>query len=256
MGFFNPFSHARGDELKRQLARACIGAVEAIWEVFPTARIVHPEPVINVLPANDEPDSLEKAALYHDSQFWGWDMICGRSHAELGGDMKYLDILGANYYPYNQWLFPGGTDATVRPSDARYRSVSDLLSEVANRYHRPILLSETGIEFDARPDWIRYIGGEARAARRSGVPLEGACWYPIVNHPGWDDDRHCQNGLWDYPNEFGERPADAAMEDEFQLQMRLMQREDEEVTLDLSLLDYATTTQGEGTQESREDAAV
>ncbi len=28
---------------------------------------------------------------------------------------------------------------------------------------------------------------------------------PIVNHPGWLDDRHCYNGLWDYPDDQGER---------------------------------------------------
>jgi hypothetical protein len=28
-----------------------------------------------------------------------------------------------------------------------------------------------------------------------GVPLEGICLYPIINHPGWDDDRACQTGL-------------------------------------------------------------
>jgi len=26
-----------------------------------------------------------------------------------------------------------------------------------------------------------------------------------VNHPGWDDNRHCYNGLLDYPNDAGER---------------------------------------------------
>ena len=29
--------------------------------------------------------------------------------------------------------------------------------------------------------------------------------YPIVNHPGWVDDRHCHNGLWDYADENGVR---------------------------------------------------
>jgi hypothetical protein len=38
-----------------------------------------------------------------------------------------------------------------------------------------------------------------------GTAVEGICLYPIVNHPGWEDDRHCHNGLWDYPNDRGER---------------------------------------------------
>ena len=36
--------------------------------------------------------------------------------------------------------------------------------------------------------------------------MHGLCLYPIVNHPGWEDDRHCHNGLWDYPDEAGVRP--------------------------------------------------
>jgi hypothetical protein len=35
--------------------------------------------------------------------------------------------------------------------------------------------------------------------------VKGICLYPILNHPGWEDDRHCHNGLWDYPDETGER---------------------------------------------------
>ena len=40
----------------------------------------------------------------------------------------------------------------------------------------------------------------------SGVPVQGICLYPIVNHPGWINQRHCYNGLWDYPDATGHRP--------------------------------------------------
>jgi ferritin-like metal-binding protein YciE len=39
-----------------------------------------------------------------------------------------------------------------------------------------------------------------------GVPMEGICLYPILNHPGWDDGRHCHNGWWDYADALGQRP--------------------------------------------------
>ena len=67
----------------------------------------------------------------------------------------------------------------------------------------PTFVAETGIEDNARPAWLRYMGHEARTAIRHGVPLHGLCLYPIVNHPGWDDDRHCYNGLWDYADASG-----------------------------------------------------
>ena len=43
------------------------------------------------------------------------------------------------------------------------------------------------------------------AAMAAGVPVEGVCLYPIVNHPGWDDDRHCYNGMFDYADGRGNR---------------------------------------------------
>jgi hypothetical protein len=41
----------------------------------------------------------------------------------------------------------------------------------------------------------------------NGIPVLGICLYPICNHPGWVDDRHCHNGLYDYPDGNGHRDA-------------------------------------------------
>ena len=68
-----------------------------------------------------------------------------------------------------------------------------------------MFVAETGTEDIDRPGWFAYIAGEVRRAMNTGVPMEGLCLYPILNHPGWDDDRHCHNGLWDYADENGER---------------------------------------------------
>jgi hypothetical protein len=46
---------------------------------------------------------------------------------------------------------------------------------------------------------------ETRAAIENGVPVQGMCLYPILNHPGWTDGRHCHNALWDYPDANGHR---------------------------------------------------
>jgi hypothetical protein len=58
-----------------------------------------------------------------------------------------------------------------------------------------MLISETGIEDERRTVWFEYVTAQADIAMEAGVPLEGICLYPIVNHPGWDDERACQNGL-------------------------------------------------------------
>ena len=66
-----------------------------------------------------------------------------------------------------------------------------------------MLITETGAENCGRADWFAYVATEVRAALSLSVPVGGICLYPILNHPGWDDDRHCQNGLWDYADRDG-----------------------------------------------------
>ncbi len=204
-GIFNPFAVRRGDELKRQLVRAAIAAIQGMLRVNPEIRIVHTEPVINVVAHPDRPGEAGAAEAHRQAQYAALDMIAGRTHPELGGREEYLGVIGVNYYVHNQWIYPGGHGSMIEPSHPRYRPLWQMLQEVHERYGRPLFIAETGIEDQARPAWLRYVGYELRRAIREGVPVEGLCLYPIVNHPGWDDDRHCHNGLWDYPDGTGHR---------------------------------------------------
>ena len=203
LAHMNPYALGRGDELKEQLVRATIAATEAIWDVHPKARIAQIDPVINVLPEDPANETQVKAAeAYRLSQYEAWDMLGGRMKPELGGAEKYLDIIGVNYYDHNQWILGG---PFITADNPRYRPFREIIQEVYQRYQRPMFVAETGIEDGARPAWLRYISSEVRAAMMNGAWVEGICLYPIVNHPGWEDDRHCHNGLWDYPNDSGER---------------------------------------------------
>ena len=203
VGYLNPFFKGRGDELKNHLVRATIAACEALWEIDSRTRITQIDPMINVLALDPSDAKLAKAAEdYRLSQFEAWDMVSARIRPELGGAEKYLDVIGGNYYVHNQWILGG---SFIEPGHPRYRPLRNIISEVYERYGRPFFIAETGIEDDLRPSWFRYVCDEALAAAQAGVQLEGICLYPIVNHPGWDDDRHCHNGLWDYPDEKGNR---------------------------------------------------
>jgi hypothetical protein len=222
VGIFNPFAARRGDDLKRQLVRAAIAGMQSMLRVNPEIRIVHTEPMINVAPHPDRPDEAEFAEAHRQAQYAALDMIAGRTHPELGGREEYLGVIGINYYVHNQWIYPGGHGSMIEPSHSRYRPVWQMLQEVHERYRRPLFIAETGIEDQARPAWLRYVGYEVRRAIREGVPIEGLCLYPIVNHPGWDDDRHCHNGLWDYPDANGHRAIYEPLERELSAQQRLL----------------------------------
>ncbi|MEP7339879.1 MAG: beta-glucosidase [Acidobacteriota bacterium] len=203
VGVFFPYANGRSHELKRQLVRAAISAIEAIRDVTPQARIVHTDPLINVIARTENPHDTEEAAAYCRSQHEALDMISGRLEPQLGGHAKYLDIIGVNYYLHNQWFYP---DREMIPfGSPLYRPLRELLREVYERYRRPIFIAETGVEDDLRSSWFRYVSDESKAVLQSGVPLEGVCLYPILNHPGWEDERHCYNGLWDYADETGQR---------------------------------------------------
>jgi beta-glucosidase/6-phospho-beta-glucosidase/beta-galactosidase len=205
VGIFNPFLRHRGDQLKKQLVRASIAAIRAIREVAPAARIVQTDPMINVVASPWRPQDTGVAEAHRQAQYAALDMLAGRQCPELGGCEDYVDVIGVNYYIHNQWVYPGGHGTTIEPSSPRYRPVWRMLEEVHRRYGRPLFVAETGIENGARPAWLRYIGAEVRQALAAGIPVQGLCLYPIVNHPGWDDDRHCHNGLWDYASETGDR---------------------------------------------------
>jgi beta-glucosidase/6-phospho-beta-glucosidase/beta-galactosidase len=210
-GSIYPFATNRGFELKSQLVRAAITTMDAIWAVTPEARFVHVDPIIHVIAAQKRPEDRPAAEAYRQSQFQAFDMLSGRVWPELGGHEKYLDIVGVNFYPHNQWFYNlKGVERIRRftPISRRhplYRPFREMLGEVYQRYHRPMLIAETGSENKIRASWLRYVCQETQAALESGVPVHGMCLYPILNHPGWADGRHCHNALWDYPDAQGHR---------------------------------------------------
>lgn len=203
VGGFYPFVRGKGDELKRRLVRANIESIKAIRRIAPDTRFVQTDPAIRVLPSNNSPRTIRDAKNYHESQFQACDMLTGKIEPELGGKPEYLDIVGVNYYRDNQWRHPSGRK--IYRHFKNYQPFADLLENFQKRYGRPIFIAETGIENEARPDWFRYIYEQTKIAESRGVPVHGICLYPILNHPGWDDNRHCHNGLWDYADDFGNR---------------------------------------------------
>lgn len=192
VGYLNPFAQDRGFELKVQLARASIAAMEVLLQIDPRARFVHCEPAIAIHPNPEAGISVAEAEGFSDAQFQAFDMIAGRLVPEIGGDPRLLDICGVNYYCRNQWILGG---PTLPRDDSRYRPLSDILHQLYARYGRPVAITETGIEAEERPDWFAYVVDETMRARSRGVPVEGICLYPVVNHLGWDDDRLCPNGM-------------------------------------------------------------
>ncbi|MBV9078675.1 MAG: beta-glucosidase [Methylobacteriaceae bacterium] len=203
IGAFAPGATDRAGELKRQLARAWIAAADAIKTALPATLFVSAEPAIHVDPGGRPDAAWHQAAEWKRlSQFEAIDLVTGRASPELGGNEAWLDVVGINFYPHNQWYYEG---STIPMGHHSYRPFSELIGEWQDRYARPLFIAETGAEGSGRASWLHYVCGEVRQAIAAGRRVEGLCIYPVVEYAGWDNDRHCETGLLSAPDEHGRR---------------------------------------------------
>ncbi len=197
----SPYCRNYGWEVKYSLMKAYIAGIEAAKEADNTVRILTTEPLVNMVPPlNATEEQLEQARRIHENQFQVLEILCGNICPELNGRPHYLDILGFNFYHNNQWIIHTHDFLPWKNefNDSRWRSLSDLLTEVFNRYKRPLVLSETSHPKEHRPDWIEFIAGECASLITQQIPLWGVCWYPVVDRPDWDHLHPWHNsGLWD-----------------------------------------------------------
>jgi hypothetical protein len=221
-GHFYPATRRRGHELKEQLARAAITSTNAIRSRSPKATIMFTDPAIHVVTNKTTRSARIAAERYRLAQFEAFDMLVGARSPELGGSPAHVDVVGLNYYFHNQWFHANRRKLPL--GHRLYRPLSEILAEFYGRYGKPLMIAETGIEDEERPTWFRYISDETAAARSNGTPVYGLCLYPIVNHPGWADDRHCHNGLWDYPDDAGNREIFAPLAREIAVEAERLKR--------------------------------
>ena len=205
---------------KRQLITAAIMAARAIRRHSPDAVIVGAEPLIHVAPHDQGRTTIRAAEQNRAGMFEAYDWITGRALPELGGDPSLIDVIGLNYYPHNQWYWEG---PTIPLGHHEYRPLADMLMEMAERYGKPLFLSETGAEGSGRASWLHYVGDEVRDAMSRGADIRGICWYPITAYPGWDNSRHAEAGLFSTITSDGTRHVDERLFAEFQAQRALFE---------------------------------
>jgi hypothetical protein len=216
-----PLAHNRGPELKRQLVRATIAAISAIREVDPRARFITAEPLIHVVPTSAAPRHRKTADSFCLYQFEALDLLGGTLEPELGGHPSFIDIVGVNYYPDNQWYHRG---PTVPLGHHSYRPLHELLVETYRRYNRPLILAETGAEESARSAWLHYVCEQVREAQQAYVPICGICLYPILDYPGWENGRLCKVGLLSMPDKTGQRQIHEPLARELGRQRQLFEQ--------------------------------
>ncbi len=206
-GWVAPFGRDRAtrERFRLALCAASIAGVRAIREVAPEARMVHVEPVIQVVPPHGRPDLADEARheMEADACF-AWDVLAGRLHPELGGAPEILDIVGANCYSFGQMEYRAtGPHMALEPRDSRVRPLCDMLGDVWERYHRPMIIGETSGLGAGRPAWLKDVMEESMAAVVRGIDLHGVCLFPGVDMPDWHTGQWLHNGIADLVDEGG-----------------------------------------------------
>ena len=214
-GYFPPVGPAKRGWFKDQLVKTAITAARAIKRQWSKAAIVWAEPLIHIAPHDRRRATIRAAQQNLEGMYEAYDWIMGLARPELGGDPSLVDVVGWNFYPHNQWYFEG---PTIPMGHHEYRPLSDMLIETAERYQKPVFLSETGAEGSGKPSWLHYVCNEVRDAMALGADVRGICWYPITAYPGWDNSRHAETGLFSTVVANGSRHVDERLLAEFELQ--------------------------------------
>lgn len=199
-GDTSPYTRNYGWKVKYELMRAYIQAVKKMKNNDDQLLILTTEPLINIIPEDyNNADLVEATHRKNAEQFQMMDMLYGYLCPELGGDPGLADIVGCNYYPFNQWFYPSENQPGWRTSAGvkGYKSLTELCREVAERYGRPIVITETSSEGDDKCPWIRFITEECRQMINQEIELWGVCIYPVLNRPDWDfPARWHDSGIW------------------------------------------------------------
>ncbi len=206
VGLWAPYTRSAGYRFKIQLVKASIAAMDAMWEVDKNIRFIQVDPIFRRVVR--EPASIVMRATeesFRETKFQTFDMLLGRMLPELGGHPKYVQMIGANYYIYNQEWITGDDmlDAhchELMPFESRDRvPLKVLLKEVCDRYPGiPIALTETGSIGSLRMPWWKCILKEVDDCVAEGIPLLGVCAYPVIDRPDWHDMHLTNSGLWDF----------------------------------------------------------
>ena len=220
-GYFPPVGPGRRGWMKEQLVRTAITASRAIKQRWPDATIVWAEPLIHIAPHDHRRSTIRGAEANLQGMYEAYDWIIGAARPELGGDPSLVDLAGWNFYPHNQWYWKG---PTIPMGHHEYRPLADMLVEMAERYGKPIFLSETGAEGSSKASWLHYVCNEVRDAMDRGADIRGICWYPITAYPGWDNSRHAETGLLSTVVADGSRHVDQRLFAEFDVQRDLFAR--------------------------------
>jgi hypothetical protein len=148
---------------------------------MPGTRILLIDPFYYAVGSEWDPGSMEEADYWRRAALAAMDQLA-----------NYIDILGMNFYA------DGQVECYWNPRTRRYHrrklphgdprriSLEQALHIYRERYGpKPVIVAETSVRGPRREPWIIHLTDEALRAISAGLPLQGLCWYPVLDVPDW-----------------------------------------------------------------------
>jgi hypothetical protein len=207
-GWVAPYRKTKEDRMAFRVAlcKAAIRGVQALREVLPDARMIHVDPLVQVIAAPDRPDL--KDAAWHETfvdTYVAWDLLAGTLQPELGGSPEVLDIVGVNNYSFGQMEYrEHGPHKALDPGHPGIQPLCTLLKRVWERYRRPMVIGETSGMNQGRVDWLRDVMNESMAAVNQGMDMQGICLFPAIDMQDWHTRQWLHNGICDLVEQGGD----------------------------------------------------
>lgn len=137
----------------------------------------------------------------------GWDK--GESQAPVRPDLaNRIDFIGVNYY-FRMKAKPGALPIgfvspfldfdPMAPLEAMPRGIYSTLMRVAQRYKKPIYVTETGTEQDDEPRgaaWVVQTLAETRHAIKDGADVRGYFSWSLMDNYEWNHGMNMKFGLY------------------------------------------------------------
>jgi beta-glucosidase/6-phospho-beta-glucosidase/beta-galactosidase len=205
-GWVAPYKKSKEDynRLRLSLCSAAIAGVKAIRSIIPHARMVHPDPLVQVEAPKHQPE--KKQLAWHETYvetYLSWDILYGKEYPQLGGSPEVLDIVGINNYSvgFLEYGDEKGPHIAMQPNDQRILPLCSLLELVWKRYNRPMVISETSGVKEKRVPWMKDMMEETLAAINMGMDIQGVCFFPAIGSASWEYKEWVQSGFYNVEKE-------------------------------------------------------
>ena len=226
LGWWPP--HRRGwkgfSQILLSIAQAVCLTHRALKEVDPEIVCVHVDPADYYF--THDPSLRQEVEMRQEVVFLALDLIMGRvgrDHplwdwlAKLGHKPKEFeffianavkpDIIGINCYPLfgQKEVAKSGTRVITRNRYATGDLLHDLSKKYWERYHTPLMITETASVGKKRAQWMKQSVEAVQKLRTCGLPVVGYTWWPMFSLVGWSyqrgskpkEDYFVHLGLWD-----------------------------------------------------------